>query len=70
MHIVVCIKQVPDTTEVHIDPVTNTLQRAGVPSISNPYDMHALEMAYQLKKLHGGTITVISMGPPQASQVL
>src|SRR3989338_528923 len=70
MHIVVCIKQVPDTTEVRIDPVTNTLVRAGVPSIANPYDMHAMEMAAQLKKKYGGRITVLSMGPPQADDVL
>ena len=50
MNIVVCIKQVPDTTEVKIDPVTNTLVRAGVPSIANPYDLYALELALQLKE--------------------
>lgn len=70
MHSVVCIKQVPDTTEVRIDPVTNTLVRAGVPSISNPYDMHALEAAVQLKQKYGDKVTAISMGPPQASAVL
>ena len=65
MHAVVCIKQVPDTTEVRIDPKTNTLQRQGVPSIINPYDQHALEEALRLKDRHGGRVTVISMGPPQ-----
>lgn len=70
MHIVVCIKQVPDTTEVKIDPVTNTLIRQGVPSIVNPFDKNAMEAALQLKEKHGGTITVISMGPPQAKDAL
>jgi len=70
MNIVVCIKQVPDTTEVNIDPVTNTLIRSGVPSIVNPFDKNALEAAVQLKEKHGGTVTVITMGPPQASAAL
>ncbi|SFM12492.1 electron transfer flavoprotein subunit beta/FixA family protein [Pelosinus propionicus] len=70
MEILVCIKQVPDTAEVKIDPVTNTLIRQGVPSIVNPFDKNALEAALQLKDKHGGKVTVISMGPPQAKEAL
>jgi electron transfer flavoprotein beta subunit len=70
MNIVVCVKQVPDTTEVKIDPATNTLVRQGVPSIVNPFDKNALEAALQLKEKHGGKVTVISMGPPQAKDAL
>jgi len=70
MDILVCIKQVPDTAEIKIDPVTNTLIRAGVPSIVNPFDKNALEAAVQLKEAQGGSVTVISMGPPQAKVAL
>lgn len=70
MNIVVCVKQVPDTTEVKIDPVTHTLVRQGVPSIMNPFDKHAVEEALRLRDRHGGIITAISMGPPQAADVL
>ncbi|WP_378953278.1 electron transfer flavoprotein subunit beta/FixA family protein [Pelosinus sp. sgz500959] len=70
MEIVVCIKQVPDTTEVKIDPVTNTLIRQGVPSIVNPFDKNALEAALQLKAKYGARVTVLSMGPPQAKDAL
>ena len=70
MDIVVCVKQVPDTTEVKIDPVTNTLIRQGVPSIVNPFDKNAVEEALKLKEKHGGKVTVISMGPPQAKDAL
>jgi electron transfer flavoprotein beta subunit len=70
MKIVVCIKQVPDTTDVKIDPVTNTLVREGVPSIPNPYDMHALEMALEIKDRYGAEVIAVSMGPPQAKEVL
>ncbi|HMM21853.1 MAG TPA: electron transfer flavoprotein subunit beta/FixA family protein [Selenomonadales bacterium] len=70
MEIVVCVKQVPDTTEVKIDPQTNTLIRQGVPSIVNPFDKNAVEAALQLKEKHGGKVTVISMGPPQAKEAL
>ncbi len=70
MDIIVCIKQVPDTTEVKINPETNTLVREGVPSIVNPFDENAVEAALQLKEKHGGTVTVITMGPPQASEAL
>lgn len=70
MKIIVCIKQVPDTTEVRIDPVTGTMIRAGVPSIMNPDDKGGLEAALRLKEEHGGLVTVITMGPPQAAEVL
>ena len=70
MNIVVCIKQVPDTTEIKIDPVKNTLIRQGVPSIMNPFDKNALECALQLKDEYGANVTVISMGPNQAKKVL
>jgi electron transfer flavoprotein alpha/beta subunit len=70
MNIVVCIKQVPDTTEIKIDPVKNTLIRTGVPSIMNPFDKNALEQALSVKEKNGGTVTVISMGPDQAKAVL
>jgi electron transfer flavoprotein beta subunit len=70
MEIIVCIKQVPDTTEVKINPETNTLIREGVPSIVNPFDENAVEAALQLKEKHGGKVTVITMGPPQAAEAL
>lgn len=71
MKIVVCIKQVPDTTEVKLDPVKNTLIRDGVPSIINPDDKAGLELALQIKEeVPGSTITVVSMGPPQAEAAL
>ncbi len=70
MRIIVCVKQVPDVTEVRIDPKTNTLIREGVPSIMNPYDLHAIEAGLQLKDKVGGKVTVITMGPPQAEEVL
>ena len=70
MHFVVCIKQVPDTTDVRIDPETNTLMREGVDSIVNPFDAYAIEEAIRLKERLGGTVTAISMGPPQAEAVL
>lgn len=70
MHFVVCLKQVPDTSEVRIDPITNTLMREGVPSIINPYDAHALEEAMRLKEKVGGKVTIVSMGPPQAKDAL
>lgn len=70
MNIVVCLKQVPDTTEVKIDPKTGTLIREGVPSIINPDDKNALEEALVLKDKYGANITVISMGPPQAEKAL
>lgn len=70
MHIVVCIKQVPDTTNVRINPKTNTLMREGVESIVNPFDEYALEEGLRLKDLVGAKVTVVSMGPPQATAVL
>ncbi len=70
MHIIVCIKMVPDTTLVKIDPETNTLIREGVPFITNPFDTHAIEEAVRLKDKHGAYVTVISMGPPAAETVL
>jgi len=70
MNIVVCVKQVPDTTEVKIDPATNTLIRQGVPSIVNPFDKNAVEAALQLKDKHGGKVTVMTMGPGQAKDAL
>ncbi|MDW7998857.1 MAG: electron transfer flavoprotein subunit beta/FixA family protein [Thermodesulfovibrio sp.] len=70
MKILVCVKQVPDVTEVRIDPKTNTLIREGVPSIMNPYDLHAIEAGLQLRERIGGKVTVITMGPPQAEEVL
>jgi electron transfer flavoprotein beta subunit len=70
MLIVVCIKQVPDTTQVQIDPVTNTLVREGIPFIVNPYDTHALEAALQLKDAFGFRVAAISMGPPNAEATL
>jgi electron transfer flavoprotein beta subunit len=70
MNIVVCIKQVPDTTDVKIDPKTGTLIREGVPSIINPDDKHALEEGLRLRERFGGTVTVLSMGPPQAEDAL
>lgn len=70
MHIVCCVKQVPDTTQVKIDPETNTLIRAGVESICNPYDLVGIEAAVRLTEKHGGKVTVISMGPPQAESAL
>lgn len=70
MKIIVCVKQVPDVTEVRIDPKTNTLIREGVPSIMNPYDLHAVEAALQIKEITSGFVTVITMGPPQAEEVL
>ena len=71
MNILVCIKQVPDTTEIKIDPVKNTLIRDGVPSIVNPFDGYALEAAARIKDKNPDTkIVVVSMGPPQAEKAL
>ncbi len=70
LNIVVCVKQVPDTTDVRIDPETNTLIREGVDSIMNPFDMYAVEEALRIKEKHEGKVTVISMGPPQAESIL
>ncbi len=70
MNIIVCIKQVPGTNEVRIDPNTNTLIREGVESIINPFDMYAIEEAVRTKEKTGGKVTVISMGPPQVDSAL
>ncbi|MDR1123304.1 MAG: electron transfer flavoprotein subunit beta/FixA family protein [Elusimicrobiota bacterium] len=70
MNIIVCIKQVPDSTRVKVDPKTSTLVRAGVPSILNPYDHFALSQALKIKAKTGANITVLSMGPQQAVSVI
>lgn len=70
MNIVVCIKQVPDTTEIKLDPVKGTLIRDGVPSIMNPDDKGGLEFALRMKDQYGAHVTVITMGPPQAEEIL
>ncbi|OGS21866.1 MAG: electron transfer flavoprotein subunit beta [Elusimicrobia bacterium RIFOXYA2_FULL_39_19] len=70
MNFIVCIKQVPATTDVKIDSNTNTLKREGVESIINPFDEYAIEEAVRLKERTGGKVTVITMGPPQAENAL
>ena len=70
MNIIVCIKQVPDTTNVRIDPETNTRVRSGVQSIVNPFDMYAIEEGVRLKEKFGGLVTILTMGPPQAEEAL
>ena len=70
MKIIVLVKQVPDSTEIRVDKVTGTLIRAGVPSIINPDDLAGVEAALQLKEKMGATVTIVSMGPPQAAEML
>ena len=70
MNIVVCLKQVPGTTDVKIDPETNTLQRQGIKNVVNPFDAYALEEGVRLKERYGGKVSAISMGPPQAEEML
>lgn len=70
MNIVVCLKQVPGTTEVKINPQTNTLIRQGIKNIINPFDAYALEEGVRWREKQGGKVTVISMGPPQAVEML
>lgn len=70
MNIVVLIKQVPGSTEIKVDPKTNTLVRDGVEAIVNPFDTFAVEEAVRLKEAHGGEVTAITMGPPQAAEAL
>ncbi|AWM04439.1 electron transfer flavoprotein subunit beta/FixA family protein [Bradyrhizobium amphicarpaeae] len=70
MHIVVCIKQVPDSAQIRVHPVTNTIMRQGVPTIINPYDLFALEAALELRDQFGGEVTVLTMGPPSAEDSL
>ena len=64
MHIAVCIKQVPDSAQIRVHPVTNTIMRQGVPAIVNPFDLFALEEALRIKDATGATVTVLTMGPP------
>jgi electron transfer flavoprotein beta subunit len=70
MLVIACVKQVPDTTQIQVDPVTGTLIREGVPFIMNPFDTHALEESLRLKEEHGFRVAVISMGPPNAEVTL
>lgn len=70
MHIVVCIKQVPDSAQIRVHPVTNTIMRQGVPTIVNPYDLFALEEALRLRDKFDGEVTVLTMGPPSAEESL
>jgi electron transfer flavoprotein beta subunit len=70
MKIIVCIKQVPETQEVRLDPVTHTLKREGIKAIINPFDLYALEEALRIKDAQGATVTLLSMGPPQAEGAL
>ncbi|NMD72780.1 electron transfer flavoprotein subunit beta/FixA family protein [Bacillus sp. DNRA2] len=70
MHVLVCVKQVPDTKIIKINPKTNTLDRRSAPAILNPYDGHAMQEAAKIKREVGGTISVLSMGPPQATAVI
>jgi electron transfer flavoprotein beta subunit len=70
VNIVVCVKQVPETTDVRVDPETNALIREGVESIVNPVDENAIEAALQIRDTHGGKVTVITMGPAQAEEAL
>ena len=70
MHIVVCIKQVPDSAQIRVHPVTNTIMRQGVPTILNPYDLFALEAALRLRDQIGAEVSVLTMGPPMAEDSL
>jgi len=70
MKILVCIKQVPESNKVEVDPVTGVLKRNGAASKMNPYDLYAIETALRIREKMGGTVQVISMGPPQAKQVI
>lgn len=70
LHIVACIKQVPDTKIIKMNPKTNTMDRASAPAILNPYDTHAVEEAVRLKRRYGGTVSVITMGPPPAVKAI
>ena len=70
MHIAACIKQVPDSAQIRVHPVTNTIMRQGVPTIINPYDLFALEEALRIKDRTGAKVTVLTMGPPQAEEAL
>jgi electron transfer flavoprotein beta subunit len=70
IHVVVCVKMVPDTTQVRIDPVTNTLVREGIPFITNPFDSPAVEEALRLRDTCKAKVTIVSMGPPTAEAVI
>jgi electron transfer flavoprotein beta subunit len=70
MHIVVCIKQVPDSSQIRVHPVTNTIMRQGVPAVVNPYDLVSLEEALRIKDRFGARVTVLSMGPKMAVEAL
>ncbi|MFV8829176.1 electron transfer flavoprotein subunit beta/FixA family protein [Alkalihalobacterium sp. APHAB7] len=70
LHIVACIKQVPDTKIIKMNPKTNTMDRASAPAILNPYDSHAVEEAVRLKNRYGGTVSVLTMGPPPAVKAI
>ena len=70
MNIIVCIKQVPSTSNVKVDPVNGTLIRDGISSKMNPYDLTALELGLQLIEKNGGSLKVVSMGPPLALEVI
>ena len=70
MRIIVCIKQVPEVSEIRFDPKTNTIVREGVPNVVNPFDRRALAEAIRLRDLRGGEVVVITMGPPQAREAL
>ena len=70
MNILVCIKQVPGSSNVEVDPVTGVLKRDGIKSKMNPYDLYAIELALSLKEQYGGKVEVITMGPPQAKEII
>lgn len=70
LNIVVCIKQVPDSAQIRVHPVTNTIMRQGVPTIINPYDLFAIEEAMRLRDQFGGKVTGLCMGPPMAEEAL
>ena len=70
MKILVCIKQVPGSSEVEVDPVTGVLKRNGIKSKINPYDLYAIEMALSLCEKYGGSIETLTMGPPQAKDII
>ncbi len=70
MEIIVCIKQVPGTSNVEVDPVTGVLKRDGIESIINPYDLFSIELALQIREKYGGSVKVITMGPPQAKEAV
>lgn len=70
MRILVCVKQVPGSNNVEVDPVTGVLKRSGIPSKINPYDLYGIETALSLTERFGGTVESLTMGPPQAKQVI